>query len=290
MRFHLIHFATILSIAAAIPISPCNTAKDNATHLAQDISILNYALTLEHLEYAFYRDGLANLSKYDFPTEDSYDKLVEIGKHEATHVDVLKSVIESLNGTAVTECIYDFGYKDVTGFLAVARALERTGVSAYTGVINKIHNPDLVTAGATIATVEARHASYLNSITGYNPFPSAFDVPLNAMSIVSIAGGFIKSCDYDIGVVPFPQVNVTTQTKEWAQVQFSDTLLQPSVQFYCTWLYSSAQEHTILYSNYYCNIPVNATGDVYLYITNYNSNISLDSDKSVVAGPTVVTI
>ena len=30
------------------------------------VDVLNYALTLEHLEYAFYRDGLEEFSAEDF--------------------------------------------------------------------------------------------------------------------------------------------------------------------------------------------------------------------------------
>jgi hypothetical protein len=35
-----------------------------------EIDILNYVLTLEHLEYAFYRDGLEAFSERDFERSD----------------------------------------------------------------------------------------------------------------------------------------------------------------------------------------------------------------------------
>ena len=53
----------------------------------------------------------------------------------------------------------------------MAEFLENTGVSAYDGAIAYIKAAKLQTAGATIATVEARHASYLNLINGDLPFP-----------------------------------------------------------------------------------------------------------------------
>jgi len=41
--------------------------------------------------------------------------------------------------------------------------------------------------------VEARHASYLNLITGEVPFPAAFETPLTAEEVLEIAGPFITA-------------------------------------------------------------------------------------------------
>lgn len=104
-------------------------------------------------------------------------------------------MIESLGGTPVSECKYEFGYgSDFQKFLAIARALENTGVSAYLGQVENIINKTLLTAAGTIVTVEARHASWLNYKTGNNPFPDAFDTPLNSTEVLAIASGFFVSC------------------------------------------------------------------------------------------------
>jgi len=174
---------------------------------SNDVEVLNYALTLEHLEYAFYRDGLARFDEQDFTsakfirgfggriTSRVYSNFRAIRAHEKTHVDTLTSVISSLGGTPVNECdAYDFGYSNVDGFVAVAQLLENTGVSAYTGAAHELENDDLLTAAATIATVEARHASYLNLLNGDSPFPNAFDVPKAPADILAAAGGFITDC------------------------------------------------------------------------------------------------
>jgi hypothetical protein len=68
-------------------------------------------------------------------------------------------------------------------------------VSAYDGAISLIETEDLLTAGATIATVEARHASYLNLLNGDSPFPDAFDEPLTPKEVLDAAGGFIVECE-----------------------------------------------------------------------------------------------
>jgi hypothetical protein len=62
---------------------------------------------------------------------------------------------------------------------------------AYDGALPLIESPDLQRAGATIATVEARHASYLNLLNGDDPFPAAFDEAKSMEEILDVAGGFI---------------------------------------------------------------------------------------------------
>ncbi len=182
-----------------------------------DLKILNYALTLEHLEATFYRQGLRKFSKQDFRLaflqyrryersgirildgEKVYDYFKLIRDHEETHVKTLIAVIKSLGGKPVPACTYDFGYKDVKGFVQVARILENTGVEAYDGAIAYVKNPKLQTAGATIATVEARHASYLNLLNGVVPFPSAFDTPKAPREICQLVDkAFIVKCPFDL--------------------------------------------------------------------------------------------
>ena len=172
-----------------------------------DVDVLNFALTLEHLEYAFYRDLLDRFDEKDFRRaktlngfgnrvrEDVRPNLVDIRDHEKAHVDTLTAIIEDLGGDPVEEACYDFGVEDVDDFLAVAAVLENTGVSAYDGAIDLIERANLLTAGATIATVEARHASYLNFLTGDDPFPEEFDTTRTMDEVLADAGGFIVDCE-----------------------------------------------------------------------------------------------
>ncbi|MDQ3043898.1 MAG: ferritin-like domain-containing protein [Chloroflexota bacterium] len=173
---------------AAMPALGRLTAMAQA--FTDDIDVLNYALTLEHLEFAFYRDGLAGFTTADFEA-GIYDNLVLVRDHEGAHVDTLIQVITSLGGTPVVEATYDFGYTDAAGFLAVAAALENTGVSAYDGAAASIVSVDLLNAAGTIVAVEARHASYLNLVSGAVPFPAAFETPLDRAAVLEIAGPFI---------------------------------------------------------------------------------------------------
>ncbi len=176
--------------AMAMASSPALTKLVAAQAFEDDIDILNYALTLEHLESKFYRDGVDQFTAEDF-NDGVFDNLNLIRDHEVTHVDTLISTIESLGGTPVEEATYDFGYDDADGFLGVAAALENTGVSAYDGAAASIENVDLLNAAGTIVAIEARHASYLNLITGADPFPAAFETPLTRAEVLEIAGPFI---------------------------------------------------------------------------------------------------
>ncbi len=178
------------AVAAAVASSPALARLVAAQEFTDDIDVLNYALTLEHLEYAFYRDGLDSFTADDFD-EGVYDNLILVRDHEGAHVDVLVSTITDLGGEPVEEAEYDFGYEDAAGFLTVAAALENTGVSAYDGAGAAIENPDLVTAAGTIVAVEARHAAYLNLVTGEDPFPASFETPLSREEVLEIAGPFI---------------------------------------------------------------------------------------------------
>ncbi len=59
--------------------------------------------------------------------------------------------------------------------MRTAQVFENTGVKAYDGAPAHIECAKLLTAGATIATVEACHASYLNLLNRDIPFPAPFD-------------------------------------------------------------------------------------------------------------------
>ena len=172
---------------------------------APDVPILNYALTLEHLENAFYREGLEEFSDDELMNADALSGFSEevrmdvpgyletVGAHEAAHVDAITATVEDLGGTPVGEGEYDFGYQTPSEFLAVAKALENTGVAAYAGAAPKVVNNDVLAAAAGIHSVEARHASFLNLLNDDSPFPNGVDEAKSVEEVLEIAGQFVTS-------------------------------------------------------------------------------------------------
>jgi hypothetical protein len=185
--------ALLLGGAAAHTLVPTAEAQD--ARVAQDIAVLNYALTLERLEADFYVRGLQRFGAGDFGSigvSGLFDRLRDIRDHEVAHVATIESVVQSLGGAPVTGGEFQFPYTDARSFLRVAQILENTGVSAYDGAVTLLRIPQLQTASATIATVEARHAAYLNFVNGDNPFPAATDTPRSPGDIVAAIQPFVR--------------------------------------------------------------------------------------------------
>lgn len=188
--------AALGTIGPALAQSAQGTPTSSEAPFAGPVDVLNYALTLEHIETAFYRDGLAmigvnGITGLGFQAE-VFDFLSDIAEHEQFHVETLTQVITQLGGEPVAEATYDFGYADAAGFLQVAMALEDTGVAAYQGAAQYlIEEDELLTAALTIHGVEARHASYLALLNAGNPFPEAVNPTLTPAEVLDIATPFI---------------------------------------------------------------------------------------------------
>jgi hypothetical protein len=163
------------------------------TTFTTDVDVLNYALTLEHLEAAFYQltgDYALGADPFGNPINDW---LALAGEQEAAHVATLTDVITQLGGEPVAAAQYDFGVTDASSFLATAMTLENVGVAAYDGAGQFLQNADLLTAAGSIVAVEARHAAYLNLVNGVIPFPAATETPMSPDEVLAAAGGFIVS-------------------------------------------------------------------------------------------------
>ncbi len=138
-----------------------------------DVAILNYALTLEYLEAAFYKEAVA---KGALSGETKKFASV-VAQHEAAHVAALK---KALGSGAVKKPSFDF--KGTTAsqstFQQTALVLEDTGVKAYLGQAGNIKAKPVLMAAASILPVEARHAAWIAEIIGKgsspSPAPAAF--------------------------------------------------------------------------------------------------------------------
>lgn len=155
---------------------------------AQDITILNFALTLEFLEAAFYAEAV---SKGKFGGKvGAFAKVVSA--HEDAHVAFLKG---ALGSAAVKQPKFDFKdtTTDMAKFQATAQVLEDTGVAAYLGQVGLIHSKKILGAAASILPIEARHAGWIRDINGVTGAPFAFEPAKSKTEILAAvkATGFI---------------------------------------------------------------------------------------------------
>ena len=183
-----------------------DSSGDGGSDDVSDIDILNYALTLEHLDAAYYNDFLDNYSEseversevanyFDRPTlqYSVYQQIQDVRDHEEAHVDALTKTISDLGGTPVEPANYEFPYSSITEFVAVADRLEAVGVSAYAGAAPMISNPDIIPPALSIHSVEANHQTYFQLLNLQRPAPNAFNPARTMDQVLPIAKQFIVS-------------------------------------------------------------------------------------------------
>ena len=154
-----------------------------------DLEILNFALTLEYLEAAFYTEGVktAGLSGANMKLAK------EIRDNEDAHVDALTKAIKGAGGKPVKAPGVDFGkaMRSEKAFLKLAQVFEDTGVSAYNGAGPSISDPAILGAAGAIVQVEARHAALIRLANGTTPAPDAFDKALTTDEVLKAVKPFI---------------------------------------------------------------------------------------------------
>ncbi|KAF2233592.1 Ferritin/ribonucleotide reductase-like protein [Viridothelium virens] len=276
-----------------------------------DADILNYALTLEHLEATFYRQGLANFSSSDFTdagfNSSLYQNIQRIASDESSHVDFITSALTAAGAPATAECTYAFGVTSPASFLATASILEGVGVSGYLGAAAQIANKAYLTAAGSILTVEARHNAYLRATLGEAPFAQPFDTPLSPDEVYTLAHGFIASCPSSnpaIKVRPFPGLAVdsanagaaiTTGSVVTVDTRgFSLEPNSPSAVLYAAFVSVTGPVWTNVTelpgsggTKFSVTIPQGVEGQSYLVFTGCRDAVT---DDTVVAGPALIEI
>jgi hypothetical protein len=154
-----------------------------------DAEILNFALTLEYLESAFYNEkgkqvGLSGQAK-------TYAS--DFGGQEAEHVAALTAAVKQLGGTPVAKPTFVFPVSNQSSFLALASTLENTGVGAYNGAAPKISSKQVLAEAGSIVQIEARHAAAINLLINKTPTPNGgFDKPLTEAQVLAAVKPLIK--------------------------------------------------------------------------------------------------
>jgi rubrerythrin len=145
-----------------------------------DVGVLNYALTLEHLETAFYAAAL----KTGRLTGRNLSHFKRFAAEEAEHVISLTAMVKKLGGTPVQPQRTTFPLDTEQMILSTASTLENLGAGGYLGQLERIESREVLAAALSIHTVEARHAATLNQALGHSPTPNgAFATPFSAADV-----------------------------------------------------------------------------------------------------------
>ncbi len=158
---------------------------------ASDIAILNFALTLEYLEAAFYAEAVA-AGKL---TGETARFATVVAQHEGVHVKFLAGV---LGAKAVAKPKFDFKgtTSDQAKFEATADVLENTGVHAYLGQVANIKTKAVLIGAGRILPIEARHAAWIRDIRFHGgttspttPAPAPFEDGFSKEKILAAVKG-----------------------------------------------------------------------------------------------------
>lgn len=157
-----------------------------------DVEILNFALTLEYLEAAFYTQALKQVGGL---SGEAKKLATTIRDNESEHVTALSGTIKDLGGKPVKAPGVDFGnaFGSQKSFLKLAQTFEDTGVSAYNGAAPQIQSKDVLAAAGSIVQVEARHAAAIRLMNGQPATDSGFDKALEMQDVLDAVKPFVKS-------------------------------------------------------------------------------------------------
>jgi hypothetical protein len=153
-----------------------------------DIGILNYALTLEYLETAFYEDVIESglFKGSDLAT------IRKFGAEEAEHVTALTGFVKQMGGTPAPKPKTEFPLKSANSVLELAATVENLGAAAYLGQAPYIKGASVLSAALSIHSVEGRHAAVLNTLLGESIVPDgAFAKPAGAAEVLKSVEPFI---------------------------------------------------------------------------------------------------
>ncbi len=186
-RRNFIKVSAAAAVATALASAPRTIFAQSPT---QDMEILQYALTLEHLETRAYKD--VNASGLMSGTPAKYFQM--FGAHEAAHVDALTATIQKLGGTPVkAQDKYNFpAFKSQDEVLKYFQGVEELGAAAYLGQAPRLQNPDLLSAAISIHDVEAQHAAVLSDLIGVSPAPD-FGTPKSMSEVLAVVGPILAA-------------------------------------------------------------------------------------------------
>lgn len=296
MRYSFLAALAAPLLAAAAPMG-----KRQVTDT--DVLVFTFADVLEQLESKFYSDAIAKFQDSDFTAagfisaQVPKEQFAVIQSDEATHSTALQAALASFGKKPVTSCQFNFdsALTDVATMAATARVVENLGVAAYLGAAGLLSDPVLLTAAGSILTVEARHQTMLNVLSGGGmSIPQAFDIAFTPSEVLAVASPFISGCDLGVPANPTLAVTNTGTVGIGTKLTFSAKTLNDSTpDAHCQMLLGGAP-FSIALPLADCVVPQGVNGPVALFITSDAQPLANNprdrANNKIIAGPTMAFI
>ncbi|KLJ05549.1 hypothetical protein EMPG_10946 [Blastomyces silverae] len=268
-----------------------------------DVDILQFALTLEHLENVFYKGALSRFTENHFRQAGFDARLFQqlrfIAQDEQNHVVFLTDALRGAGVVPVSACEYNFPYTDIHSFLALASVLEGIGTSAYLGGARVITNKDILTQAGAILVAEGLHQSVLRNSLNLISSAKVTGTPIDANAIFSLAASFIVSCPQQNVALPFrafPTL-IPTQPGPHAISSRANFRVGRNVNIgggalFLTFV-SGLDIVSVLVERaellFAVAIPSVISGQSYVFLTNSEARGSI-ADNIIIAGPAIIEV
>ncbi len=155
-----------------------------------DVAILNYALSLEYLQAAFYTEA----EREKALRGNAARAASVVGPVERAHVSAFQ---QALGSAAIKQPKFDFRgtTEDQRLFLRTAVAFEDLAVGAYKAQAPRLKSAAILAVAVSIHSVEARHAGWMRRLAGVVPAGTPFDDAVEKPEVLRIvsATGFVSS-------------------------------------------------------------------------------------------------
>ncbi|KAE8440642.1 hypothetical protein EG329_007008 [Mollisiaceae sp. DMI_Dod_QoI] len=296
MRFS----STAVAVTGLLFTASAMPAKRQSTTTDIDPIILQYALTLEHLENAFYKKALSMWDQDSFVNAGFpamiYNELKYIAHDEEGHVVYLEAGLTAAGATPVAACTYSFPMITPKEFISLASVIEGVGVSAYLGAAPLITNKAYLSAAGAILVTEALHQSATRGAIGEIPMANVFGTPMGINATYSIASTFITSCpstNMALPVAAYPALTLVSGSPTAPEVLIVlQPMTMPTGTYYVTFVSGldivpvapqSTSNGIIMVS-----VPAMVSGQGYVFLTKDNSgNLT---DPNILAGPAILEV
>lgn len=285
--------------AAALLTSATHAAPLEKRQSLSDADILQFALTLEHLENVFYKGGVSTWPLEAFTaagfSADYYNNLKYIAHDEEAHVQLLTSALSAAGASPVAACTYNFPYGDPKSFVGLASILEGVGTAAYLGAAPAIKDPAYLGVAGSILITESLHTAIqrtsLGQVGAADPYGSA--LPPNA--VYTLAAAFITSCPSSNVALPFmafPTLTATQGIPAAPGITFTFTtdasVPEGSFVTFVNGLTIASMPATVAGNMITATIPQMIGGQTYAILT--NANVTMLADSAVIAGPAILEV